>query len=91
MTEKLYETLSNKLLHLRHVHGRKLNINLNRRIKKPSFPQKFHPKIQNLIDVHRFRKETNHGTCYPAQLQKIHKIMFHDVIIDTKKAILCVT
>jgi hypothetical protein len=58
MTEKLYETLSKKLHDLRHVHRSKQDISLNTRIKKPSFSQKFHPRIQNLTDVHRFRKET---------------------------------
>jgi len=72
MIEKFYETLNNKLNHLRHAHIRKQDINQNMRIKQT----KLHTKISYLNPEFNGcpsfpKRNRNAGTWYPAQLRKI--------------------
>jgi len=87
MTEKLYETLNNKLNHLRHAHIRKEDISQNMRITETKLHTKILSQNPEFDGCPSFpRRNRNTGTWYPAQLKKIYKIMFRDVIIVTNKS-----
>lgn len=85
MTEKLYETVNNKLNNLRHAHIRKQDISQNIRITQTNLHTKISSQNPEFDGYPSFPKRNrNTGTWYPAQLRKIYKIVFRDVIIDTK-------
>jgi hypothetical protein len=91
MTEKLYETLNNKLNNLRHSHIRKQDINPNimgvQQTKLQTKLSSQNPEFDGCLSFPKRNRNT--GTWYPKQLRKIYKIMFRDVVFDTKTTINC--
>jgi len=82
MTENLYEALNNRLNHLRRAHKKKTR-HQPKQIKPHTKISSQNPEFDGCPSFPK--RNRNAGNWYPAQLRKIYKIMFRDVVIDKKK------